>query len=95
MIFDSIDNPEKTEAIALAWKQFQDRRKRAIFATVGVVLSCGSVVPFISGQPLYSHWESIGKYLVLLSMALIIIWSYLVRGAVNSYARLSGMENEY
>jgi hypothetical protein len=95
MIFDSIDNPEKTEAIELARKQFLVGRKRAIVATVGLFLSCGSVVPFVSGQLLHSHWESIGKYLVFLSMALILIWSYFVRAAVNSYAQLSGMENEY
>jgi hypothetical protein len=93
MLFDSIDHPAKVEAIAAARKHFQLRRKRAIFGAVAFLLSCGSVIPFISGQPLHSRWESIGKYLVLLSMALILVWSYLARAAVSSYARLSNMEN--
>jgi hypothetical protein len=95
MIFDSINRPEKIEGIVSARGEFKTRRKRAILATVALVASSASVIPFLAGQPLYAYWESIGKYLLILAMALVVVWGYLVRAAVNSYARLSGMENEY
>ncbi len=34
------------------------------------------VVPFLAGHSLHSHWDSFGKYLVLLSMTLLLIATY-------------------
>jgi hypothetical protein len=95
MIFDSEPSPETTEAIVAARSQFRIRRKLAVIATIALSASWGATVPFVAGFPLYSFWESVGKYLLILSMGLILVWGYLVRSAVNSWALLSSLENEY
>jgi hypothetical protein len=53
-------------------------KKRALYASIAFFLSCAAVSPFLYGQPLHSHWESFGKYLVLLSMALLLPFVYCV-----------------
>lgn len=60
-------------------------RNRALFSTVAFFLSCASVSPFLYGHPLHAYWESIGKYLVLLSMALLIPFVICVGIAINSW----------
>jgi hypothetical protein len=32
------------------------------------------VYPFLEGHPLHQYWESFGKYLVLLSMAMLVVF---------------------
>jgi len=49
-------------------------RRRSIYSTVALLLSCASVDPFLKGHPLHEHWESFGKYLVLLSMAMLVVF---------------------
>jgi membrane protease YdiL (CAAX protease family) len=49
-------------------------RRRSIYSTVALLLSCASVYPFLKGHPLPEYWESFGKYLVLLSMALLVVF---------------------
>jgi hypothetical protein len=58
--------------------------KRALCATAAFFLSCASVSPFLYGHPLHAYWESFGKYLVLLSMALLIPFVACVGVAINS-----------
>lgn len=60
-------------------------KKRAIYATVAFFLSCAAVSLFLEGHPLHVYWESFGKYLVLLSMALLIPFVVCVGVAVNSW----------
>jgi hypothetical protein len=49
-------------------------RRRSICSIVALLLSCGSVYPFLEGHPLHQYWESFGKYLVLLSMAMLAVF---------------------
>lgn len=60
-------------------------KTRALYATAAFFLSCASVVPFLYGHPLHSHWDSFGKYLVLLSMALLIPFAVSVGIAIDSW----------
>jgi hypothetical protein len=46
--------------------------RRAGVAGAAFFLSCASVVPFLYGHALHAHWESFGKYLVLVVMGLLI-----------------------
>jgi hypothetical protein len=72
-IFDS-DSPLSDQDMLEVRQYAKERiglwRKRSIYSTVALLLSCASVYPFLKGHPLHEHWESFGKYLVLLSMAL-------------------------
>jgi len=95
MIFDSELSPEKAEAIVATRSQLKTRKKWAVVATIALLITGGATVPFVSGFPLHSYWESVGKYLVMVSMALIVVWGSLVRATVNSWALLGKLENEY
>jgi len=73
-IFDS-DSPLSDQDMLEVRQYAKERiglwRKRSIYSTVALLLSCASVYPFLKGHPLHEHWESFGIYLVLLSMALL------------------------
>ena len=58
--------------------------KRALGAGAAFALSCAAVYPFLKGHVLHSHWESIGKYLVLLSMFLLLPFIICTGMAINS-----------
>jgi hypothetical protein len=51
-------------------------KKRSLYSGVAFFLSCASVVPFLYGFALHAQWNSIGKYLLLLSMALLPVFVY-------------------
>jgi hypothetical protein len=93
MVFDFDSPPDNEEEIAAAKedarKLLRLRTKSAIYATGAFFLSCASVVPFLYGHPLHSYWEPIGKYLVLLSMGLLVPFGILAGIAINTwfYAR--------
>ena len=76
MIFDNIEESDTKESIEAARQKAQrlvslwDRR--ALYAVSAFVLSCAAVYPFLKGHLLHSHWESLGKYLVLLCMGLLL-----------------------
>jgi hypothetical protein len=50
-------------------------RNRALCSAAAFFLSCALVYPFLEGQALHAHWESSGKYLLLLSMALLPVFA--------------------
>jgi hypothetical protein len=60
-------------------------KKRALYATTAFFLSCASVSPFLYGHSLHIYWDSFGKYLVFLSMALLIPFVVSVGLAINSW----------
>jgi len=82
MIFDADEMPDTREDVIAAQQAARQLlgqwKKRAFYASVALFLSCAAVSPFRYGQPLHSHWEFFGKYLVLLSMALLLPFVYCV-----------------
>lgn len=60
-------------------------RKRALYATAAFFLSCASVTPFLAGHSLHDHWESFGRYLILLSMALLLPFVICVIAAIDAW----------
>jgi hypothetical protein len=77
MIFDS-ENPlsdeEMLEVRQYARQRIVRWRRLAIYSTVAFLLSCAGIYPFLKGHSLHEHWESLGKYLVLLSTALLVVF---------------------
>jgi hypothetical protein len=59
-----------------AKKRLRLWRKRALYSWAALLLSCASVSPFLYGHPFHAYWEYFGKYLVLLSMALVLVCLY-------------------
>jgi hypothetical protein len=51
-------------------------RRRSLYATIALGLSCASVIPFSKGHSLHGHAEPFGRLLVLLSMALLVVFVY-------------------
>jgi hypothetical protein len=80
MIFDTYENPPSEEEIEAVKQNAKERlrlwRKRALYSTGVFLLSCALPVPFQKGFPFHIYWESLGKYLVLLSMALLPVFVY-------------------
>ena len=54
----------------------------------GFHLKLRSVVPFLYGHSLYVYWDSFGKYLVIFSTVLFILFVICVGIAINSWMSL-------
>ena len=67
---------ETREVRQYACKYISLWRKRTLYSTLALLLSCASVYLFSDGHPLHGHWQDIGKYLVLLSMGLLLVFVY-------------------
>ena len=48
----------------------------AAWAGAALLMNILCVVPFLYGWPLHSHWDVIGKYLILTAMALLLWVTY-------------------
>jgi hypothetical protein len=76
-IFDSespLGDQEMLEVRQYAKEHICLWRRRSIYSTVALLLSCASVYPFLKGHPLHQYWKSFGRYLVLLSMAMLVVF---------------------
>ena len=65
--------------------------KRTVYSAIGLFMSCASVVPFLAGHSLHTHWEPIGRLLVYLSLGLVVVFVYcagLLWGACNALRKL-------
>jgi hypothetical protein len=89
MIFDPSEAPGSKEELAGAIEDAREYlrlwKKRAVYSTLAFFLSCASVYPFLYGHSLYAYWNSVGKYLVMLSMALLIPFVICVGVTINSW----------
>jgi hypothetical protein len=78
MIFDSeslLSDQEMLEVRQYARERICLWRRRSIYSTAAFLLSCAAVYPFLKGDPLHEYWESFGKYLVLVSMAMLVMFA--------------------
>jgi hypothetical protein len=76
-IFDSerpLSDHEMLEVRQYARERIGLWRKRALYSTVALLLSCASVIPFSKGHSLHAHAEPFGRLLVYLSMALLVVF---------------------
>jgi len=53
------------------------RRMLAFYSTLALVLGCAAEYPFLAGHSLHAYWNSIGKQLLLLPLALFIVFVYM------------------
>ena len=67
------DDQELAEAKLNARERLHLWRARSLYSLGVFFVSCSSVIPFLYGHSLHMYWESFGKYLVLLSMALLTV----------------------
>lgn len=67
---------EIAEAKQNARERFRLWKKRFWYSGAAFLLSCALVYPFLCGHSFHPYWESFGKYLVLLSMGLLLPFVY-------------------
>jgi hypothetical protein len=94
---DETSNQELDEELiaarANALRLYGESRRRAIYATLAFLLSCSSVVPFLYGHFLHKYWDVFGKYLVLLSMGLVVPFVIFTGFAVNTWIYKRNIES--
>ena len=95
-IYDIDEAPLSEEELAAARQEANETlrlwKKRAVYSTVAFLLSCASVAPFLYGHPLHAYWEAFGKYLVLLSMGLLLPFGICTGIAINSWMYLRSLQ---
>ena len=79
-------------AVGCAKRLLRIRTRRAIYVTVGFILSCASVVLFSDGFPLHSYWQSLGRFFLLLWMALLVPFVVIVGLAIDAWVGVREME---
>lgn len=76
-IFDSespLSEQEILEVRQYASERIAGWRRRSLYSTVALVLTCASIYPFLAGHSLHAYWEPFGKYLVFVAMALLVVF---------------------
>jgi len=75
-----LDDPASHEELSAVRQNARGRlrlwQKRALYSIGALFLSCALVYLFLDGSPLHGYWESFGKYLLLVSMALLLWFVY-------------------
>ena len=95
MLLDAdVISEERATATKSARRLLRTNTRLAIYMTAAILVVGGAVVSFSSGHSLHAYWDSIGKYLVMAGMGLILVWGFLVRAAVNAWAVVCKLENE-
>ncbi|MES2220947.1 MAG: hypothetical protein V4587_08285 [Acidobacteriota bacterium] len=95
-IYD-LDDPAPSHEESAAAKQDAEEylslwKKRALYSTSAFFLSCAAVSLFLYGHPLHAYWNSFGKYLLLLSMALLIPFVCCVGIAFSAWSFLRNLK---
>lgn len=95
-IYDTDEAPLNEEERAAVKQKARKRlglwRRRALYSTVAFLLSCLLVYLFLEGSPLHAYWESFGKYLILLPMALLLVFVYCTALLWGSWRALQDVE---
>ncbi|MGA2887728.1 MAG: hypothetical protein ABSE51_06725 [Terracidiphilus sp.] len=68
------------------------QKGRALMAAGAFIASCVLVWPFLVGNSLHRYWDSIGKYLILLSLALLIPFAACVGLAISAWFYYRGVK---
>jgi hypothetical protein len=94
-IFDSEDplsDQEMLEVQQYAKEHIGLWRRRSICSIVALVLSCSGVYPFLKGHPLHEYWGAFGKYLVLVSMAMLVVFVFCTGFFYSAWQALRDVE---
>jgi hypothetical protein len=62
--------------LAVAQTKLVIWKRIALITTSAFFLDCAAVIPFLYGHSLHDHWEAVGKYLVLVAMALLPAFTF-------------------
>jgi hypothetical protein len=71
-----LSDQEMLEVQQYAKERISLWRRRSIRSIVAFLLSCLGTYPFLQGHPLHEYWGAFGKYLVLVSMAMLVVFVF-------------------
>jgi hypothetical protein len=95
-IYDMSESPLSEEEIAdekqNARKLLRLWKKRAIYSTAALFLSCASVAPFSKGHSLHAYAEPFGRLLVYLSMGFLVVFVICTGIAINYWFYVRNLE---
>lgn len=91
---EPLNESEKQAVIENARERLLFWKKRFLASGAAFLLSCASVYPFLFGHSLHVYLESFGKYLVLLSMGLLIPFVYCGATTWMAWVWLRDLEKE-
>jgi hypothetical protein len=98
MLFDETDSPLSEEELLSVKENARIRlhiwQTRALYSTGALLLSSASVYPFLQGNSLHSYWDMVGKYLVMLSMALLLVFVYCTGLWWGAWRALHDLDNK-
>jgi hypothetical protein len=92
MMFDASSNPLNYGEMVELRRYVRGWRRRCLSSTAALLLSCALVYPFLAGHSLHRYWASIGKPLILLSMALLLVWGWCTNIFCNAWLALRKVE---
>lgn len=76
-IFDAespLSDEEMSDVRQYAAERIAVWRRRSLYSTAALVLTCAFIYLFLAGHPLHAYWESFGKYLIFAAMALLVVF---------------------
>lgn len=77
MIFDQYLSKEEIEEIKQNIRgNLRIWRKRTLYSTVALLLSCACVYPFVDGHQISSYGEILKRKLLLLCLALLVVSAF-------------------
>jgi hypothetical protein len=88
--WDTQFNARLEESIRTAQTKLVMFKRLAIITTFAFFLNCAAIVPFLYGHSLHNHWESIGKYLVMIEMVLLPACLFCCAGAYINWYSIRG-----
>jgi hypothetical protein len=81
-----IPTSEVIDQIQASARQTIEKQKRwALIASVSFLASCALVWPFLQGNPLHRYWDSTGRYLLMLSMILLLPFAASISWVINAW----------
>lgn len=77
-IFDTDEEPLSKEELGdvreAASECIRFWQMRSFLSAGALLLSCAFVYPFLKGNFLHRYWDGFGKYLILVSMTLLVVF---------------------
>jgi hypothetical protein len=52
---------------------FQRHKRRSLYVSTAFVLALAIPIPFLAGFPLHKYWDTIGKFILLFCMGLLVV----------------------
>ena len=94
-IFDSespLSEQEMLEVRQYARERIGLWRKRSLYSSAALLLSCASVIPFSNGHSLHAHSEPFGRLFVYLSMAMLVVFVLCIGFFYSAWQALRDVE---